>query len=143
MNKLLISIAFIAVAFIGCAAPNQNASRWAAMIETCESDAFTNLQVSTDSLYGFSPNAPVRVGGGAKSEYFYLSLLSGANGEVIDSVYRIGSYGGTNRSGASVMIDGFNAYSKGAKISKTIYLDMYQCDSIKIPQGFLPRKQSE
>lgn len=96
--------------------------------------------VSTDPSYGVSIENPVKVGGqsleelsfdGPDRERAYLAGLLAPNGDSIEYM-RTGSLEGVN-----TILDAYEITSTGFSGTKTIYIDMYNYETLFAPQGFI------
>ncbi|MCD4834704.1 MAG: hypothetical protein K8R31_12965 [Bacteroidales bacterium] len=104
---------------------------------TFKVDAYSN-----DKTYGYTEKNPIMVGGnseGPKNERRFLNALSGPNGENLE-YYRIGSccmFTTKNGSfGGSGMLDMYSINYPGLDKDITLYINMYDSDTLKVPVGF-------
>jgi len=104
--------------------------------EICPDTLYRQALTSADTTYGYSPKNPVRTGGGPSGERRYLDMLQSARGDTVDGYLRTGSVGGVGKKGLPEMIDRYELLSAGRKVGRTIYVDMYSCDTLKAPIGF-------
>lgn len=107
--------------------------------ELVDDNTFKISSYSEDPTYGYSEKNPVMVGGnseGPKNERRFLNALSGPNGEKI--VYsRTGSCCSfkTKNSEWGGMLDMYDVTYEGLEKSLTIYINMYDSDTLKVPVG--------
>ena len=100
---------------------------------------------SVDETYGYSEKNPIQVGGfknGPIRESEYLNSLTGPNGEKV-KYYRIGSccpFETPNSDWGSGMLDKFRVTYKGLKKDLILYINMYDSDTLKAPNGFKFKK---
>lgn len=133
-------VLLIGVSLMSCAG-SSGESLHIRQSEEC-AESFKSLsKVAPDTTYGFSKENAVRVGGGPRYEYLYLSKLAGPNGEALDSVNRIGSVGSTDQTGRLLLLDGYELFFAGTKYDKLIFLDMYNCEEQFIPMGLTKRSE--
>ncbi len=97
---------------------------------------------SEDENYGYTPNDPVMVGGGSiegpKNQRRFLNALAGPNGEKVE-YHRIGSccqFGTTNSEFGGGMLDMYNVTIEGTEKSVTLFINMYDSDTLRVPVGF-------
>lgn len=105
---------------------------------------FLITEISTDPTYGLSPENPVDVGGvkdsqGPQNEKRYLNALTGPNGESI-SYYRASSCcpikSDNAMIGDKVLLDNYRVSWKGSEDTVSIYINMYDSNTLKAPVGF-------
>jgi hypothetical protein len=83
--------------------------------------------------YGYTPEEPIRVGGGAGGELAYLQRLRGPKGEQL-RYKRRGSRSGPPPVGG--MLDLYEVTYPGLEKPVTLYLDMYNHQEPRAPAGF-------
>lgn len=93
--------------------------------------------VATDSTYGYTPEQPVQVGGGAMfvaaRERRYLDVLRGPAGEPVQ-YKRLGS---SQSPDGQAILDSYEVSYGGSEKTVTLYLDAYHFDDwLRAPQGF-------
>ena len=106
-------------------------------------NTFLLTEISTDNTYGLSEKNPVEVGGADKSEgpineRRFLNALAGPNGEPI-SYYRAGSccpVKSKNGFMGMAMLDKYRVTWKGSTDTVSIYINMYDYNTLKAPVGF-------
>jgi hypothetical protein len=101
------------------------------------SAATSRCAISDDDAYGFSPEKPIKVDGGARDgparERRYLNALRGPNGEGLQ-YRRLGSTLGPDK---STILDMYEiTYSTSAKPIR-LFLDEYHSEELKAPKGFV------
>lgn len=110
-------------------------------IIACSSTKSNVSSNSSNSTYGYSQKNPVKVGGfseGPINERNYLNSLSGPNGERI-WFQRSGSccqFNTKNSPYGAGMLDIYRVSYEGKKDTVTLYLNMYDKESLKAPEGF-------
>lgn len=108
---------------------------------SCSTSKTGNKETTTDSTYGYSKENPIKVGGnsnGPVNERNYLNSLSGPNGEQI-TYSRSGSccHFETNKSSFGMgMLDIYRVSYEGKKDTISLYLNMYDKETLKSPVGF-------
>lgn len=107
--------------------------------ELADDNTFKITQYSQDKTYGYTEKNPVMVGGnteGPKNERRFLNALSGPNGEKTE-YSRIGSCCPfkTKNSEWGGMLDKYSVTYAGLEKSLTIYINMYDSDTLKVPVG--------
>ncbi|TMP27722.1 hypothetical protein CWB99_13595 [Pseudoalteromonas rubra] len=99
---------------------------------------------SSDPEYGFVPHKPIKLGGflrGSKyegSHIDYFQSLTGPNGEPVE-VKRLGSccpFEDKSMLFGGGMLDQYELSYEGQKKPVTIYVNLYQFEAPKAPQGF-------
>src|SRR5690606_32357080 len=94
--------------------------------------------------YGYSKSNPIKVGGGSNgpvNERRYLNSLTGPNGEQV-SFHRQGScctFETPNSPYGGGALDIYRVYYTGIKDTAVLYLNMYDKDVLRAPEGFLMR----
>lgn len=115
-----------------------------AVVQTLAAEhVFAVHYFSVDEQYGRIVEKPIMVGGGIsdgpKNEQRFLNALAGPNGERV-AYKRKGStkpfitkhgLGGTGG-----MLDMYTVTYEGQKEPETLYINMYDSDTLKIPVGF-------
>ena len=99
--------------------------------------ATSKCQIATDATYGFSADAPVKIGGdfvqGPARQRQYLSALRGPNGEGLHVVRR----GSTMAPDKQTILDLYEVTYPGLASPLRLYLDQYHEESaLKAPNGF-------
>jgi len=107
--------------------------------ELLDDYTFKISSYSQDDTYGYTEKNPIMVGGnseGPKNERRFLNALVGPNGEKIE-YYRIGSCCPfkTKNSEWGGMLDKYDVKYEGLNKSLTIYINMYDSDTLKVPVG--------
>lgn len=103
---------------------------------------FKITQFSLDSTYGYTQANPINVGGtqsGPLNERRFLNALVGPNGQTIE-YSRQGScchFKTKNSEGGIGLLDIYNINYKGLSKSITLYINMYDSDTLKVPVGFM------
>lgn len=108
---------------------------------------FLLTEVSKDKSYGLTQNNPIKVGGvdvdqGPANERRFLNALAGPNGETI-SYSRAGSccaFKSKNGFNGSGLLDNYRVTWEGSKDTVSIYINMYDYGSLKVPFGFTIKK---
>ncbi|HLL03620.1 MAG TPA: hypothetical protein VK539_23755 [Myxococcaceae bacterium] len=90
------------------------------------------------SGYGYTPEDPIKVGGGPQGEREYLRFLRGPEGQPL-SFHRRGSCCGFNDPSLPMgggMLDMYEVTYEGLEKPVTLYLDMYRREEPRAPTGF-------
>jgi hypothetical protein len=88
--------------------------------------------VSSDPTYGYAMENAVRIGGGgSENELKYMQMLLGPQKELIESVFKAGSFWGNG-----LTLSGYKVVINGDTLPKIIYLDSHHCRDPKAPVGF-------
>lgn len=140
-NSVYILSLFICLS--ACAASNSYSSNSKYTPRLKDQQTFVLEGQSTDDSYGYSQKNPVMVGGvlnseGPLNERRFLNALTGPNGEPV-SYERIGScceFETKNSPFGSGMLDEYQVSYNGLAQPITLYINMYDSDSIKAPVGF-------
>ncbi len=108
---------------------------------------FALTEVSEDPTYGLSEKNPIEVGGvdkneGPINERRFLNALAGPNGEAIsyrrsNSCCPVKSKNGLM---GYAMLDNYRVTWEGAKDTISIYINMYDSGTLKVPVGFTIKK---
>jgi hypothetical protein len=85
------------------------------------------------SGYGYTPEDPIKVGGGVRGEHEYLQRLLGPKGQQL-RYERRGSYSAPPP--AEGLLDMYEVTYDGLKTPVTLYLDMYRREDPRAPAGF-------
>jgi hypothetical protein len=102
---------------------------------------------SIDNTYGYVAENPIMVGGaktqqGPLNQRRFLNALAGPNGEEI-GYYRVGSccHFKTRNGvfGDSGLLDIYNVFYDGIEEAVSLYINMYDSDTLKVPVGFTLR----
>ena len=122
------------------------------VIISCSSTKNNSLSNSSESYifpktgkYGYSQDNPVCVGGvmdGPKKEREYLNSLTGPNGERV-AFDRKGSCCGfktKNSPYGGGALDIYKVWYIGIKDTALLYINMYDKDVVKAPEGFIFRE---
>ncbi|XXF78358.1 hypothetical protein P2318_00960 [Myxococcaceae bacterium GXIMD 01537] len=94
---------------------------------------------SAPPAYGTTPESAVRIGGGPSGERAYLRALRGPRGEDV-LVRRLGScceFETPNGIGGWGMLDVFEVMYDGMDVPVRLYLNMYDGEPVRAPQGFV------
>ncbi len=83
--------------------------------------------------YGYTPEDPIKVGGGIHGEHEYLKGLRGPKGQEL-RYKRRGSYSGPPPVGG--LLDVYEVTYDGLKTPVLLYLDMYRREDPRAPAGF-------
>jgi hypothetical protein len=142
--KLLTGIGIIML-FMACSATKTTTS--STKPQLLNDNAFVLTEVSTDASYGYTEKNPIKVGGvetleGPKNERRFLNALAGPNGEKI-SYTREGSCCEFNSKRGFMgkgLLDTYTIKWVGQTKPITIYINMYDSDSIKAPFGLTINK---
>ena len=96
---------------------------------------------SEDQSYGYTKENPVMVGsknGGPKNERRFLNALTGPNGEALEYT-RVGSccqfQTKNGLFGDAGLLDIYEVSYEGLEEKMTIYINMYDSDTLKVPVG--------
>lgn len=84
--------------------------------------------------YGYTPEDPIKVGGGIRGEREYLQRLRGPKGQQL-RFERRGSYSGPPPGGG--LLDVYELTYDGLEKPVMIFLDMYRSEDPRAPAGFL------
>lgn len=111
--------------------------------ELTDQNTFKISSYSQDKTYGYDQKNPIMVGGvkdseGPLNERRFLNALAGPNGEDI-SYHRIGSccaFNTNNGSFGGGMLDSYSVSYEEVKKPITLYINMYDSDTLKVPVGF-------
>ncbi len=113
----------------------------ATIIISCSTTNTGIKEATTDSTYGYSKENPIKVGGnsnGPTNQRNYLNSLSGPNGETL--IYkRSGSccqFETKNSSYGMGMLDIYKVTYEGKKDTVSLYINMYDKETLKSPVGF-------
>ncbi len=90
------------------------------------------------SGYGYTPEDPIKVGGGPQGEREYLRLLRGPEGQPL-RFHRRGSCCGFQDASLPLgggMLDMYEVTYEGLEKPVTLYLDMYRREEPRAPTGF-------
>jgi hypothetical protein len=90
------------------------------------------------SGYGYTPEDPIKVGGGPQGEREYLRFLRGPQGQPL-SFQRRGSCCGFKDPSLPLgggMLDMYEVTYEGLEEPVTLYLDMYRREEPRAPTGF-------
>ena len=94
--------------------------------------------------YGYDERNPIKVGGGPSYEREYLNHLTGPNGEKVTYV-RQGSccpFKTPNALfGDSGMLDRYEVTYEGQDKPAILYLNMYDKDTLRAPEGFILKNE--
>lgn len=98
-------------------------------------------KTATSPGYGYSPQEPIKVGGGEASERQYLNSLRGPQGQEVQ-YERTGSCCPFEIKNSEIggMLDVFKVIWEGAAKPIVLYLDMYDADELFVPGGLTARK---
>ncbi len=147
MKKPILFLGII-VSALACKTPqNISNSYHSPMVkqELIDDLTFKIDHYSTDKTYGYTKNNPVMVGGeseGPKNERRFLNALAGPNGEEI-SYYRVGSccsFKTKNSSFGGGALDIYSISYEGLNESLTLYINMYDSDTLRVPVGLKLRE---
>jgi hypothetical protein len=83
------------------------------------------------SGYGYTPEDPIKVGGGVGGEHEYLKRLRGPKGQPLRYVRR-----GSRGVPGSGLLDLYEVTFEGLEKPVTLYLDMYHHEDPRAPAGF-------
>lgn len=105
--------------------------------------------LSVDPEYGYSIKKPIMVGGGKdgmegpKNEQRFLNALAGPNGEKVTYRRRGSGYSFKTKNGIAGgdtgLLDIYEVSYPGIEKPVTLYLNMYDSDTLKVPTGFTKR----
>ncbi|QRN95048.1 hypothetical protein JRI60_39100 [Archangium violaceum] len=90
------------------------------------------------SGYGYTPEAPIKVGGGPRSEHEYLQYLRGPEGQRL-RYQRLGSccdFKDPSLPFGGGLLDMYEVTYEGLEKPVTLYLDMYRREEPRAPAGF-------
>ncbi|MFY0529634.1 hypothetical protein ACN28I_42875 [Archangium gephyra] len=90
------------------------------------------------SNYGYTPENPIKVGGGPDGEHEYLQHLRGPEGQQL-SYNRLGSCCGFEDASLPFgggMLDMYEVTYEGLEKPVTLFLDMYRREEPRAPSGF-------
>ncbi|EPX57525.1 hypothetical protein D187_009799 [Cystobacter fuscus DSM 2262] len=90
------------------------------------------------SGYGYTPEDPIKVGGGPSGEHEFLRYLRGPEGQPL-SFERLGSCCGFKDSSLPFgggLLDMYEVTYEGLEKPVTLYLDMYRRQEPRAPTGF-------
>jgi hypothetical protein len=92
-----------------------------------------NVFVQKPTGYGYTPEDPIKVGGGIKGEHEYLRGLRGPQGQELRYVRR-GSCSAPPPGGG--LLDMYEVTYDGLEQPVMLYLDMYRRAEPRAPAGF-------
>lgn len=108
---------------------------------SCSTSKTGSNENTSNANYGYSKDNPIKVGGnsnGPANERNYLNSLSGPNGEQV-TYSRSGScchFETKNSSFGMGMLDIYRVTYEGKKDTISLYLNMYDKETLKCPVGF-------
>jgi len=134
MNKMKsLSLLFLLFIF-SCATKFKNPEKFINSPNECSALEDGLSGISSEPDYGYTPDKPVRVGGGSNNELKYLHMLAGPKKEFIDEFFQAGSTWGKG-----VTVVGYKVVMNRDTLEKTIYLDTHNCRDPLAPLGFTVR----
>jgi len=114
--------------------------------ELVNDQMFLIKEYATDKTYGYTEKNPIMVGNGnegPKNERRFLNALAGPEGEQIN-YQRKGScchfYTQNGTFGDTGLLDMYEITYEGLKTPITLYINMYDSDTLKVPVGFTLKK---
>lgn len=96
------------------------------------------LNARAETTYGYHPKDPIRVGNGPDGERAYLEALRGPEGQLVVS-RRLGScceFETPNGFQGVGLLDVYEVTYEGLDEPARLYLDMYDADEVRAPEGF-------
>lgn len=135
-----IALTIIATLLVGCAS---GSGPTAGPLPSNGDPAPVNMEVATDSTYGYTAANPVKVGGvraerGVQNERAYLGALGGPNGERV-TYQRLGSCCEFSTPNGLVlnsgMLDQYELTWEGQAAPIVLYINMYDYQTPKVPRG--------
>lgn len=112
-----------------------------ASLLSCSTTKPKTQETNEDTTYGYSEKNPIKVGGeanGPMNERKFLNSLSGPNGETV-TFTRAGScchFETRNISYGLGLLDIYEVTYEGKKDTVSLYLNMYDKETVKAPVGF-------
>jgi len=115
-----------------------------------DQNRFLIKEISTDETYGYTQNNPIRVGcttslEGVKNERRFLNALADPNGEAVEYRRKGSCCPFKTKSPTAItgegMLDIYEVRAAHSNEVKTLYINMYDCGTLKAPVGFTVRNK--